>query len=135
MVTNHPTLIATAWSGMLAVLLAMLLVDVLRHAMQGDWQGLSDTLAHDPGPLGLRVLLSLLCLNVLVQVAVQIGQSPAFRTGVLVLTALYAGFFVAHQLVHLVKGEKPGLHTLLDLTHHALGAVATWSAWQWVGQA
>lgn len=116
---------------MLAVLIAMLMVDVLSHAMRGKYQQLSEALANDPGVLGLRVLVSMLCINALVQASVHIFSSPAFRIFVLIVSVVYAIFFVAHQLIHLFKGEKFGLHSILDVTHHALGAVAIWAAWQW----
>ena len=77
--TFHRPLLSTAWSGMLAVLIAVLLVDPLRHAMAGA----------------------------------------------------YTLFFLLHQVVHMAGGEGLGLHTVLDLTHHALGLVACWAAWRW----
>ena len=40
-VTNHRSLLSTAWAGMLAVLLAMLLIDPLQHAMAGQYEALT----------------------------------------------------------------------------------------------
>ena len=131
MTHHHRTVLSTAWSGMLAVLIAMLLVDVLHHAMAGRYAELSATLAHDPGELGLRVLLVMLCANTLVQVGIHLFAGRAWRTAVLVLSVLYTLFFVLHQLVHLAGGEELGLHTVLDLTHHTLGLVACRAAWRW----
>lgn len=129
--THHRTLLSTAWAGMLAVLIAMLLVDTLRHAMAGRYTELTATLAHDPGVLGLRVLVVMLCFNTLVQVGVHLFSGRAWRTAVLVVTVLYVLFFLAHQVVHVAGGEGLGLHTVLDLTHHTLGVAACWAAWRW----
>lgn len=131
MTPHHRTLLSTAWSGMLAVLIAMLLVDTLRHAMAGTYTELSATLSNDPGVLGLRVLLVMLCANTLVQVGIHLFCGRAWRTAVLVLTVLYTLFFLLHQVVHMAGGEGLGLHTVLDLTHHALGLVACGAAWRW----
>jgi hypothetical protein len=128
---NFRAVISSAWAGMLAILLAMLLVDPLRHAMAGTYTELSDTLRHDPGVAGLRVLLVMLALNTLVQVAVHVFSSRRWRGILLGLSVLYTLFFLAHQIVHLLGGEEFGLHTLLDVTHHLLGCTACWAAWRW----
>lgn len=117
---------------MLAVLLAMLLLDILRQAMAGRYSALSQILATDPGPRGLAVLIYLLALNAVVQPVIHVGSSHGFRTAIFVLTALSALFFLLHRAVHLLKGEKPGLHTILDAAHHVVGAVGTWAAWEWM---
>jgi hypothetical protein len=131
MTTHHRTLLSTAWAGMLAVLIAMLLVDTLSHAMAGSYTELTATLAHDPGVLGLRVLVVMLCFNTLVQVGIHLFGGRAWRTAVLMVSVLYTLFFLVHQVVHVAGGEGLGLHTVLDLTHHTLGLVACWAAWRW----
>lgn len=130
---NYPSLISHTWLGMLALLITMLMVDVLSHAMRGDYKELSEALAKDPGPTGLRVLVCMICFNALIQALVHTSSAGPFRLTILVLSVLYTAFFVAHQIVHLFGGEKPGLHSILDLTHHALGFLAIWAAWQWIG--
>jgi len=129
---SPPEVISSAWAGMLAVLLAMLLLDVLREAMAGRYAALSQILAADPGPRGLAVLVCLLALNAIVQPLIHLGSSHGFRFAIFWLTALYALFFLVHQAVHLVKGEKPGLHTVLDVAHHVIGGMGTWAAWAWM---
>ena len=62
---------------MLAILLAMLLIDPLQYLMSGQYEDLSQTLQHDPGTLGLRVLMVMLCLNTLMQVGIQMFAGPA----------------------------------------------------------
>jgi hypothetical protein len=128
---NYRTVISTAWAGMLAVLLAMLMIDTLRYAMAGAYQELTAVLAHDPGAMGLQVLVAMLCLNTLVQVLVHIASSKPWRAALFVLTVLYTLFFLAHQIVHLAMGETLGLHTLLDVTHHLLGVLGCWGCWKW----
>jgi hypothetical protein len=129
--TNYRAVISSAWAGMLGVLVAMLLVDPLRHAMAGTYAELSQTLAADPGEKGLVVLLVMLCMNTLVQVAVHTVTSTRSRTVIFVLSTLYGVFFLIHQVVHLVGGEGLSLHTALDVTHHVLAATAIWASWRW----
>ena len=130
-VTNPRTILSTAWAGMLAVLLAMLLIDPLQHAMAGQYEALTQTLQNDPGTLGLRVLIGMLCANTLMQVGIQMFSGPAWRGFVLVITAIYGLFFLIHQVVHVASGETLGLHTVLDVTHHLLAASAVVAAHQW----
>lgn len=122
---------AQAWAGMLAILLMMFLVDLERFAMLGQYKELSESLAHDPGALGLLVLVCLVCLNVLMQIAIRTFSAKWFRVATVWLTAAYAVFFLLHQVVHVAGGESLGIHTPLDLTHHLLGAWGSWSAWRW----
>lgn len=128
---NQRHLLATAWAGMLAILLAMLLIDPLQYLMRGQYEELSQTLQHDPGTLGLRVLMVMLCLNTLMQVGIQMFAGPRWRSFVLATTALYGLFFLIHQVVHVAGGEALGLHTVLDTTHHLLAITATATAWRW----
>ncbi|MGV0959998.1 MAG: hypothetical protein ACOYB1_09180 [Limnohabitans sp.] len=107
---------------MLAVLLAMLLIDPLQHAMAGQYEALTHTLEHDPG---------MLCANTLMQVGIQMFGGPVWRNFVLVITALYGLFFLIHQVVHMAGGEALGLHTVLDVTHHLLAVAGGVAAHQW----
>lgn len=130
-VNNHRNILTTAWAGMLAVLLAMLLIDPLQHAMSGQYEALTHTLQHDPGILGLRVLIGMLCANTLMQVGIQLFSGPTWRSFVLVITALYGSFFLIHQVVHVAGGEALGLHTMLDVTHHLLAVAGVMAAHKW----
>lgn len=56
---------AQSWSGMLAVLLTMFIVDLVRFSMLGQYAELSKSLAADPGSTGLWILVCFICLNVL----------------------------------------------------------------------
>jgi hypothetical protein len=109
----------------------MFLVDIERFAMLGQYKELSESLAQDPGVLGLLVLVCLVCLNVFMQVAVRTFSARWFRVATVYLTAAYAAFFLLHQVAHVVGGEPLGLHTPLDFTHHLLGIWGLWGAWQW----
>jgi hypothetical protein len=130
-VTNPRNILTTAWAGMLAVLLAMLLIDPLQHAMQGKYEALTHSLQQDPGVWGLRVLIGMLCMNTLMQVGIQMFGGPAWRSFVLVITALYGLFFLIHQVVHVAGGEALGLHTVLGVTHHLLAVAGVVAAHQW----
>ena len=136
-IKNHSNrhALSTSWAGMLAILLAMLLIDPLQYLMSGQYEDLSQTLQHDPGTLGLRVLMVMLCLNTLMQVGIQMFVGPRWRSLVLVVTALYGLFFLVHQVVHVAGGEALGLHTVLDVTHHLLAIAATTAAWRWKKEA
>jgi len=116
---------------MLAVLLAMLMLSPLQYAMNGQYEALTLVLRNDPSPLGLQVLIVLLCLNAIVQVTVHARSCRTAKVCVLVLSVLYGLFFVAHNIVHMVGGEPLGLQSVLDFTHHALAGFAIWGAWRW----
>ena len=122
---------AQAWAGMLAILLMMFIVDLERFAMLGQYKELSESLATDPGAVGLLVLVYLVCLNVIMQVAIRTFSTQWFRVATLGVTVAYAAFFLLHQVVHLAGGEPLGIHTPLDITHHLLGGWGSWSAWRW----
>lgn len=129
--TNHRAVVASAWAGMLAVLIVMLLLEPLRFAMKGEYAVLSERLRADPGRSGLAALVVLICLNVLVQVVVQARACRLAKVAVLVSSVLYGLFFLGHNIVHLMGGEPLGLQSLLDGTHHVLAAFAIWASWRW----
>lgn len=128
---NFKTIIIQAWSGMLVVLIAMLLLDPLRYLMQGQIQELAKVLIHDPGVVGLQVLITMLAFNILFQLALQIANGKKFRLFTLVISCLYGLFFLLHNLIHFVGGEPLGLQTVLDFTHHILAFTACIYSWKW----
>ena len=116
---------------MLAILLAMLMLEPLRQMMAGTYEQLSTTLRNDPGQLGLKVLIALVCSNAVVQVSVQSLSCRTSKVAILAVSVLYGLFFLVHNLVHFAGGEGLGLQTLLDATHHVLAVAAVWGAWRW----
>lgn len=130
--SRYRAITVQAWSGMLAVLLAMLLADVVRLAMRGSYEDLAESLGDDPGSSGLWILVGLICLNALLQVAVRTFAGPGFRRAVFWTSAAYTAFFVFHQAAHIWAGERFSLHTILDLTHHVLGLWACWASSRWL---
>jgi hypothetical protein len=130
--SRYRAITAQAWAGMLAVLLAMLIADVDRLAIQGSYEHLAESLGDDPGSTGLWILVALICLNALVQVAVRTFAGRGFRRAVFWTSVAYTAFFVLHQAAHVWAGERFSLHTLLDLTHHALGLWACWASSRWL---
>ena len=129
--TNYRAVIPTSWGGMLAVLLAMLMLSPLQYVMNGQYEALTLVLRNDPSPLGLQVLIVLLCLNAIVQVTVHARSCRTAKVCVLVLSVLYGLFFLAYNIVHMVGGEPLGLQSVLDFTHHVLAGLAIWGAWRW----
>lgn len=129
--SRYSSIVAQAWSGMLALLLLMFISDVLRLFMLADFDAMAQALAVDPGDTGLAVLTAMACFNVLVQMALRTLDSPALRQFVFWASVAYTGFFLLHQVVHLAGGEEMGVHSLLDFTHHALGVWACWAARRW----
>lgn len=129
---NVPQIVSAAWGGMLGILLAMLVLDLLRETMADRQAALPQLLASDPGPRGLRVLVCLIAVNAVMQPVIHLSSSHVFRVTLFAVTALYTLFFLAHHLVHAAQGEGPGLHTVLDLAHHVTGAIGTWAAWAWL---
>lgn len=128
---NFRQTLSAAWSGMLAVLITMLLLDPIQHAMNGRYAELSQSLKKDPGELGLTLLIGMLCFNALIQVGIQLFSNHAWRVFVLIASMTYGLFFLIHQVVHLIGGETFGLHTVLDLTHHILAIASVLTAWKW----
>ena len=111
---NHRAIIATSWGGMLALLLAMLMLSPLQYAMNGQYEALTKVLREDPSPLGLQVLIVMLCLNALVQVTVHARSCRTAKVSVFILSVLYGLFFLAHNIVHMIGGEPLGLQSVLD---------------------
>jgi hypothetical protein len=128
---NYRAVVATSWGGMLALLLAMLMLSPLQHAMNGQYEALTLVLRDDPSPLGLQVLIVLLCINAIVQVTIHACSCRTAKVCVLILSALYGLFFLAHNIIHVVAGEALGLQSVLDFTHHGLAGLAIWGAWRW----
>jgi len=125
-------LVVQGWSGMLVLLLAMFITDLVEYAMRGEYRELSHLLAADPGVAGLWVLTALICLNVVAQMAVRAVHRRGCRRRVFGFTLAYVLFFAIHQAVHLAGGDGFDLHFLLDLAHHVVGLWACWAAWRWV---
>lgn len=129
--SRYRAITAQAWSGMLAVLLTMFIADLVRLSMDGQFSTLAESLAADPGRNGLWILVSLICVNTLLQVAVRTFDAPLFRKVVFWISVAYTVFFVLHQVLHVLSGEGLSIHTILDLTHHALGLWACWASHHW----
>ena len=130
--TNYRAVISAAWGGMLALLIAMLILEPLRYAMMGDYQGLTLLLRTDPGTVGLQVLITMLCLNTIVQVTVHARACRTAKVSIFIASVVYGLFFLIHNIVHYFGGESLGLQSFLDFTHHGLAALAIWSAWRWL---
>lgn len=128
---TYRDLVAQGWAGMLFLLLTMLIADIIELAMQGDYGRTTVHLLTDPGIVGLWFLSCLICVNVLAQMAIRATPENKYRTWILILTAAYGVFFLAHQIVHLQSGEGFDIHFILDITHHTLAAWASWAAFKW----
>jgi hypothetical protein len=119
----------TALSGMLILLIMMFLSDYIRLGIGGDFSSLKD----DPGIGGLWMLTVLVCLNLLVQLAVQLSAAKAVKIAVVVFVGFYGLFFLSHQLIHYrLDGFKTDVHILLDGTHHILAGFGLWAGIRWV---
>nr|VFK17271.1 MAG: hypothetical protein BECKLFY1418C_GA0070996_10306 [Candidatus Kentron sp. LFY] len=115
------------WTGMLLLELAMLIIGFAGYAITGDFS----PLAIDPGRQGLWMLSTMFCINVLVQMFVRIVDTGPFRWFIFGLTLVYTLFFIAHQLDHLLRGERLDVNMLFDMTHHVVGIVTIWCAYRW----
>jgi hypothetical protein len=124
-------LVVQGWSGMLMLLLTMFITDLVEFSMRGEYRELSALLTVDPGALGLWILSGLICFNVIAQMAIRAVHRRGCRWRVFGVTVAYVAFFVAHQLVHLAKGDGFDIHFILDITHHLVGLWACWAAWRW----
>lgn len=68
--SKYQGLVVQGWMGMLVLLLAMFIADLVEYSMRGEYQTLSTLLAKDPGMIGLWVLSALVCFNVIAQMAI-----------------------------------------------------------------
>jgi hypothetical protein len=93
-------------------------LDLERFAMLGQYKELSESLATDPGAVGLLVLVSLVCLNVIMQVAISTFSTQWFRVATLGVTVAYAAFFCCIKwfiLLAVSRLEFTPLSTLLTI--------------------
>jgi len=72
------------------------------------------------------------CIYVFVPMFVLIVSARWFRSVVVGVTVLMTLFFVAHEISHLLSGDKPfGIRHILDFSHHILGVWVTIAATKW----
>lgn len=121
-------ILAQGWNAMFAVYIANLVLDLIRCNVMnscGAWS------AHI-GPGGLVVISIVMFIYVLVPIAVRTYSAHWFRYTVIGITAFMTLFYIAHELTHLLAGDKPfGIAHILDLTHHVIGVSMIVVAAKW----
>lgn len=111
------SVIAQGYVGMLFLLVMMTVSDLTVAGLTKNF----DPLQNDPGIMGLWMTAVLLCVNVLIQIAIQTFDGKKFRQGIYVVSIIYLLLFVAHQIFHFAAGDGLTIDFLYDITHHVLG--------------
>jgi hypothetical protein len=116
--SKYRDLTAQGWILMFIIFLAMFVVDLTHSAILQDftkWQ-------KDPGSAGLSILIIIMAIYALMPMLIKSIQAKWFRRTVIGVTVFFTLFFVAHQITHLLAGDKPfGVMHVLDFSHHVLG--------------
>ena len=121
------SIIAQGLTGMFFLLLCMFITDYVEYGMKGDFSALN----HDPGLKGIWILTFVMCMNVLMQIAIQTFNNNTFKWLTFGFAVLYTLFFVMHQVGHALQGETFDMHTIFDVTHHIIGIWTTVAAYKW----
>lgn len=120
--------VVQGWTMMFLVFLAMFIADLTKSAIVqdfGKWH-------QDPGHGGLTVLLVVMGIYTFMPMLARTVAARWFRWTVVGITAFFTLFFVAHQLAHMLAGDKPfGMLHVLDFSHHLLGIWVTGAAVAW----
>jgi hypothetical protein len=119
-------IVIQGWTGMLFLLVLMMITDLIEFGMRGDFSAL----AKDPGMKGLWFIAVVACINVLGQIFVLIARSKRSRWAIFLFSSIYTLTFVGHQFVHVLGGEQFDIHSVLDISHHILGACASVAAYR-----
>lgn len=120
--------IVLGWVLMLLTLLAMFCVDLARSAIDENFSAWR----RDMSQGGLLVMLGVLGVYLLTPMFALNPRGRWFRWLLVALGALATLFFIAHQVGHLLAGDKPfGMRHVLDFSHHLLGAWVTVAALRW----
>ncbi len=125
---NLRKIVIQGWAGMLFLLIVMVITDLVKYGMSGDFS----PLIKDPGMRGLWFIATVTCISVLVQMFLRTYDDKRCRWSFFAVTLAYTLIFIAHQLIHLFSGDGFDIHFVLDVTHHILGIWATIAAYKWV---
>lgn len=123
--------LAAGWFVLAIALLMILMSFVMKAGINTDFSDF----AHHPGPEGWAFLCWQFSLYVVLGVAALYVDAAIFRWLNVLMFAAATLFMLAHQLGHMREGMVYGLTGVLDVVHHAVGALMTWQAWQWARSA
>jgi hypothetical protein len=122
-------IISSCLSGMIILLLMMFISDYIRLGISGDFSSLKT----DPGIPGLWILTTMVCLNLFIQVLVQISKAKPAKIFITGFAGIYGLFFLGHQLVHYQSdGFKFDVHILLDTSNHVFSLIAFFYGLKWI---
>lgn len=111
-------LVAIGWIMMLMVIVLMFIIDLSKSAIYTDFS----KWASDPGYGGLKALIVVLTIYLFMPMLIRTVNARWFRWTVVVLTIFFTLFFIAHQISHMLAGDKPmSIFHVLDFSHHVLG--------------
>lgn len=126
---KYADLASTGWVMMFLIFLAMFVIDLTKSAIAIDFAKWS----HDPGNGGLKVLIIVMLFYAFMPVLIKMTNARWFKFVAIGLAVFFTLFFIAHQLTHIVAGDKPtGLMSLLDIAHHILGVIVIYASIGWL---
>jgi len=116
---------------MFIVFLAMSTLELTKSAVAGDFSNF----IKDPGTEGLKFLIVIMVIYILMPMLVRSIAAHWFRWAVVGITVLFTLLWIAHQVHHLVEGDKLfDILQAIDFFHHVLGAWVTVAAVKWARQ-
>lgn len=116
--SKYRDIVAQGWVMMYLVFMAMFITDLTKSAINLDFTKWK----NDPGIGGLSILSVVMVIYVFMPMLVKSIEARWFRGLAIGIASFFTLFFIAHQLTHLLAGDKPfGILHILDFSHHALG--------------
>ena len=129
--TDLRSTVAQGWSMMLMAFILILFCNLMKSAIHGDFHGW----IKDPGMGGLPILVSVMVIYIFMPMLVRTISAQWFRWVVVALAVFFTMFFVAHQLSHVLAGDREfDIIQALDFTHHTLGIWVVVLASKWARQ-
>ncbi|MDH5325119.1 MAG: hypothetical protein OEZ68_12575 [Gammaproteobacteria bacterium] len=115
---KYSAILVQGWMAMFTIYIANLVMDMVRCNVMDQ----CSTWASHIGPGGLVVITIVMFIYAVMPLLIKLISSLWFRYVAVGITAFITLFYVAHELTHLVAGDKPfGIAHTLDITHHIVG--------------
>jgi len=129
--SKYRAIVAQGWTMMFIIFIAMFVMGLVKSAINEDFSYYQT----DPGYQGLAVLTVVMGIYALMPMLVKTFEGRWLGLLSAGLGVFFTMFFIAHQLAHLIEGDKPfSILHLLDIAHHILGVWVVTASVLWVKQ-
>lgn len=116
---------------MFVVFVANIVLDLTKCTVIGDFSAWGAHL----GMKGLKFVTTVMAIYAIMPMLVKTIADQWFRYFVIGVSVFMTLFVAAHEVSHLLKGDKPwGIAHALDVTHHILGVWVIFAASIWARQ-